>query len=580
MVTPPTEQAGWLLALQSALNEALPRLLACSADPLVEELIEALTAALAEGSLAIPVPSAQHRQALLASGLGQPPDGPLVLEGDQLLWRRWQQQRHQVLDALIALAQTPLPRSKSPAAGPTAGFPASPTAGTPTATSTGPGSGSGSGSGFLDRDQQRAVAAVIEHQLVLLEGGPGTGKTSTVAAMIAAVLADQPSCRIHLTAPTGKATARLRAALGTSNLPCSTLHRLLESRGDRFGRNRRHPLALDLVVVDEVSMVDLPLMQALLDAMPPEGRLVLVGDSAQLPPVGAGAVLLELAEPSRRQQLGAAAIRLQTVYRNNGAIASVAATLVGTNLLEANPVRASLAPAGDRQDSATSLLPPSTAARLAQLSPSDNLRWIEAAPTALPEALLERLRDHQHQLQRRSQGLDLEDGEQAQSLLADLEQLLVLSPLRRGRWGVDAIHRELLADASLRGPEHWPLGTPVLCQRNLADLGLANGDVGLVVSVQGQRRLLFGTPGSREPLLIHPAQLSDGLPALAFTVHKAQGSEANEVWVLMPETSRPSQRLLYTALTRAKQRAVLITPRRGLPTSAAGERVGARQRSS
>ena len=536
MAPAPLDQAPWLIALQRSLAEALPRLHQCPVDPLVNELIEALTAALAEGSLAIAIPSAEHRQALLASPLGQPPDGPLVLEGDQLLWRRWQQQREQVLETLIGLAQSRLAQSRSA-----------------------PFELSAMGQGQLDGDQQRAVQAVLEHQLVVLEGGPGTGKTSTVAAMLEGVLAGQPSCRIHLAAPTGKAAARLRAALGSTAFPCSTLHKLLESRGDRFGRNRRHPLALDLVVVDEVSMVDLGLMEALLDAMPAEGRLVLVGDSAQLPPVGAGAVLLELNEPTRRQRLGSAAIRLRTTYRNNGAIAAVAATL---------------AEAWTPQVGEQALLPEATTAQLAQLTSCDNLRWLPVPSGQLPLALMERLKDHQHQLQQRYQSSDPGDGREAQSLLTALDQLLVLTPLRRGRWGVDAIHRELLGEAMASGPEQWPLGTPVLCQRNLAELGLANGDVGLVVALQGQRRLLFAAPGSPDPLLIHPAQLADAQPALALTVHKAQGSEADEVWVLMPEMARPSQRLLYTALTRAKQRAVLITPEGGLFSRPTNDSVG------
>jgi exodeoxyribonuclease V alpha subunit len=108
----------------------------------------------------------------------------------------------------------------------------------------------------LNTLQRQAVAAVLSHGLVLLEGGPGTGKTSTVAGMIAAHRAREPGGRLHLAAPTGKAAGRLGAATG-GTLPCTTLHRLLESRGDRFGRHRGRPLALDLLVVDEVSMVDL-----------------------------------------------------------------------------------------------------------------------------------------------------------------------------------------------------------------------------------------------------------------------------------------------------------------------------------
>ena len=516
----PLEQPRWLQTLAAALAEALPRLHGSSPDPLLAELIIDLTAALAEGRLEISLPSADHRRALEASPLGAEPDGPLVLEGERLLWRRWQRQRQQVLQALIERAQFQLPDA-SPSAACCDG---------------------------LDPDQQRAVTAVLRYGLVLLEGGPGTGKTNTVARMLTAVLAQQPGSRIQLAAPTGKAASRLRAALASSNLqlPCSTLHRLLESRGERFGRNRHHPLALDLLVVDEVSMVDLPLMQALLEALPPSCRLVLVGDAAQLPPVGPGPVLLELQAPERRLALGGAAIELRTVYRNNGAIAAVAAALrEGEQPLEI-------------------LLKP--------LAPDANLRWLQANPRQLPPELLQRLWQHQQQMQQRCLAGDLNDPAVTAALLADLDACLVLTPIRRGRWGVEAIHQALLGEAAARSPQLWPVGTPVLCRHNLDELGLANGDVGLVVEREGKRgrecRLLFANPGGSEPLWIHPAQLPEAEPALALTVHKAQGSEAEEVWVLMPDTGRPQQRLLYTALTRARQRACLITPLHGSAAAA------------
>jgi exodeoxyribonuclease V alpha subunit len=511
----PLEQPRWLQTLAAALAEALPRLHGSSPDPLLAELITNLAAALAEGRLEISLPSAEHRRALEASPLGAEPDGPLVLEGDRLMWRRWQRQRQQVLQALIERAQFQLPDAS-------------------------PGASCSEG---LDPDQQRAVTAVLQYGLVLIEGGPGTGKTSTVARMLAAVLAQQPGSRIQLAAPTGKAASRLRAALASSSmqLPCSTLHRLLESRGERFGRNRQHPLALDLLVVDEVSMVDLPLMQALLEALPPSCRLVLVGDAAQLPPVGPGPVLLELQAPERRQALGGAAIELRTTYRNNGAIAAVAAALREAE----QPLEALLTP----------------------LNSDDNLRWLPANPRQLPAELLQRMRQHQHQLQQCCLAGDLDDPTFTASLLAGLDNYLVLTPVRRGRWGVEAVHQALLGEAAARSPQFWPVGTPVLCRHNLSELGLANGDVGLVMERETkrgrERRLLFANQGGSEPLWIHPAQLPEAEPALALTVHKAQGSEAEEVWVLMPDTGRPQRRLLYTALTRARERACLITPLRG-----------------
>jgi len=103
------------------------------------------------------------------------------------------------------------------------------------------------------------------------------------------------------------------------------------------------------------------------------------------------------------------------------------------------------------------------------------------------------------------------------------------------------------------------LGTPVLCPQNQSDLGIANGDLGLVVQTEAGRRLLFGPPGHEGPLLVHPAQLPALQPALALTVHKAQGSEADEVWVLLDPAARQSRPLLYTALTRARRQAWLIS---------------------
>ncbi len=514
------DQPRWLTALVAGLQEALPRLHGCQSDPLVEELIGDLTAALAEGRLEITLPSPAHRRALLASPLLRDAAGPLVLEGDQLQWRLWHQQRQVVLLALRQRAQQPLPSLAEPGA-----------AERVLALVAAHGDG-------LDPRQQAAVAAVLSRPLVLLEGGPGTGKTSTVSRMLAAVLAQQPGCRVQLAAPTGKAAARLRASQGQSNWPCSTLHRLLQSRGEGFARNRHQPLALDLLVIDEVSMVDVPLMQALLDALPPACRLVLVGDRAQLPPVGPGSVLQDLQSPALRSALGPGAVELTRVYRNNGALAAVAAALrAGAQDLE--PL-------------------------LAPLPPQANLQWLQQPPARLPQVLLARLRQQQQQLQTLAAGTDPASPMAAARLLDQLERFLVLTPLRRGRWGVDAIHRALLGDGFLASPQLWPLGTPVLCPVNRDDLGLANGDLGVLVAREGRRQLLFAPAGSTDPLWVHPALLPGVQPALALTVHKAQGSEADEVWVLLPEAVRQARPLLYTALTRARQRAWLITA--ALPT--------------
>jgi exodeoxyribonuclease V alpha subunit len=530
------EQPAWLEPLQAALLEALPRLYGATAEPALAALIGDLVGALEQGRLSIPLPPELAAAALASSGLCRDPDGPLVIEAGQVGWRRWHELRQSVLSALLERVRPLATANAAPA-------PLEPaqeaSATTPTASSTGSPDGQPA-SETLDPRQRKAVEAVLAHRLVVLQGGPGTGKTSTVARMLAAVLARDPATRIHLAAPTGKAAARLRTATGGCH-PCGTLHRLLESRGDHFSRNRLRPLPLDLLVVDEMSMVDLALMGALLDALPATARLVLVGDPAQLTPIAPGSVLLDLQHPDLQAGLGGAAITLTTTYRNDGAIAAVAAVLRSSLNRDAGSPLEVIRP------------------QLERLKPNDNLVWQPSNGSRLPPALVVRLEKHLTALAGLAGGCRPERPGNWRSLLVERDRLLVLAPRRRGPWGVEGIHRTLLGEAAAGPAIAWPEGLPVLCTRNLPELGLANGDVGVLVgrANSDDRQILFG---GEEPLWVHPAQLAGAAePALALTVHKAQGSEATEVIVLLADPD-PDARLLYTALTRARERAVLITP--------------------
>ncbi|MEB3320004.1 MAG: AAA family ATPase [Cyanobium sp.] len=541
--------AGATGVLAAALAEALPRLCADgeTIEPAVVELIAALGLALENGILELdfcsPAPEGldagrwpeHYRQALArsplvaeAGALDGAPEAPLVLVGERLRWRRWHRQLETTLDALIARART-APAAQHPA---TAGD-----------------DGDLRIAARLDPQQRQAVAAALRHGLLLLSGGPGTGKTSTVVQLLAAHLERHPRLRFQLAAPTGKAAARLREALelGCDALPpplagcvlaapCVTLHRLLESTGERFGRHAGRPLELDLLVVDEMSMVDLPLMAALLEALPADCRLVLVGDPDQLPPVGPGPVLQELMQPGRREQLGPAAVDLRTTYRNAGAIAAVTAAL-----RQAGPI------------SLAALEP-----RLRQLDPEANLRWLQAPAQQPPAAAVAALAEQQRRLAGLAAALPSDDearSEAATALLRELERCVLLTPVRQGRWGVEGLHRQLLGEVAARPCGQWPPGTPVLNRRNLPDQGLANGDVGVLVGSGTNRRVLF--PGGRQ---LHPARLGQAEPALALTVHKAQGSQYRTVWLLLPPGRDWDARLLYTGLSRAREQAWLITP--------------------
>ena len=580
----------WVQPLAGLLGQRLAALYDAPDEPLLNHLLLLLCAALGRGvtsvALSGPPPAeveASHwpegyRQALAASPLCRPCDGPLVLEGDALSWRRWHQQQQSVLAELVRRAGTRTADTDPPGepANPTAGPAASPEltapltapAKTPLKTPQKtpltpppnapltPPAKTPSQTSFqtpLNGQQLDAVEAVLTQRLVLLEGGPGTGKTSTVAAMVAAVQERWPSSRIQLAAPTGKAAARLRRATGGA-FPCTTLHRLLESRGDHFGRHRHHPLRLDLLVVDEVSMVDQGLMDALLAALPPAARLVLVGDPAQLPPVAPGAVLLELQRSPWRQALGSACITLTTPYRNEGTLAAVASML-------RQEIQADGSGTTKHTDPLTVLEP-----LRSTLGPGDNLSWHEHNPRQLPLPVLERLRQRQAELAQLAASLtapptDAAEAAHLAALSTVRDGLLVLVPRRQGRWGLEAIHRALLGERLALGPQAWPVGTPVLCTRNLPELGLANGDLGVLLGGGAQAEgglVLFGSADA--PQWLHPAQLAGAVePAHALTVHKAQGSEAEEVIVLLPPGDPVEPRLLYTALTRARRAAWLIT---------------------
>ncbi|MFM1799082.1 MAG: hypothetical protein RLZZ117_1360 [Cyanobacteriota bacterium] len=537
-MTPPRRRdpPPWLAPLRGALAEALPRLYGQPPDPPLLELLDALTLALERGELSLslegPAPPGiqaagwpdRHRAALVASPLGQEPHGPLALEGQQVGWRRWLQLRASVMAALEARAARGAPAT-----------------------------GALPPEDDLDPLQRLAIHTALARDLLVLAGGPGTGKTSTVARLLEAAAREREGAVIQLAAPTGKAAARLRGATA-GRWPCGTLHQLLESRGDgTFRRHRQRPLALDLLVVDEVSMVDLALMKALLDALPERARLVLVGDPSQLPPVAPGAPLRDLLDEARRPTMAAAVVTLRTTWRNDGAIASVAAAL--RERIDSGGEAAS-----DAAKEVEAAGAPLNALRplLRRLDESANLHWRQEPPGPLPALVRQRLSDHLRQL-RAAAAACVPGGEEGwRELLAIRDAFLLLTPRHRGPWGVRAVHRELLGEDAPAALPRWPSGTPVICVRNLHGPGLSNGDLGVLVARGRERWLLFG---QEQPVWLHPAQLSGALePALALTVHKAQGSESDAVMVLLPGPDPTDPRLLYTALTRARREAWLFTP--------------------
>jgi len=423
-----------------------------------------------------------------------------------------------------------------------------------------------------DDHQARAAALALRRALLLVTGGPGTGKTTTIARLLVlriagAMQAGAAPLRIALAAPTGRAAERMaeslrRAATQMAEqgidaalldaLPtdASTLHRLLGTIPDspRFRHHADNPLPFDIVVVDEASMVDLPLMCKLTEAVAGGAQLVLLGDPDQLPSVEAGDVLAAiLAAAGAGDALSAAdATALQPLLGS----ASVDAD---TSSLRGHRVHLQR---GWRQDEALHLAPLAEAVRngdateaLALLRGGTlrNVHFHEGAddPLHARPGLL----THWRTL------ATLTDPAEA---LRQANRLRLLTALREGAQGARGLNARIEATLSGRRigtPPAWFPGRLLLVTQNSYRHKLFNGDVGICLADEAGTPLAwFPGEGSHGVRAFHPAALPAHESAFAMTVHKAQGSEFDEVWLQLPRADSRvlSRELVYTGLTRAR----------------------------
>jgi exodeoxyribonuclease V alpha subunit len=422
--------------------------------------------------------------------------------------------------------------------------------------------------------QKLAVATAVLQPLSVISGGPGTGKTTTVVRLLA-LLRQQPGgdqLRIALAAPTGMAASRLQQAISVSKsrLPLSdealsaipeqaqTLHRLLGTlaRGTGFRHHRDNPLPLDLLVLDEASMVDVSLMAHVLDALPETARLVLLGDRDQLASVEAGAVLgdicqgcegagsdfsdrlRELTGESLEPAQAPGRLRDQVVVLRHsyrfGSDSPIGRLASAVNRGEAQRARALLQEGGGR----------------------DSIEWIEGDAAAYAALRYARLFDR------------LSEGAPVAQLFEALRAFRVLCAMRSGPQGMQQMNREisrhLVRLGKLSRDKEWYPGRPVMVTRNDYALGLYNGDLGLVCPhPERQEQLSVAFAGTdAEIRWIAPARLHACETVYAMTVHKSQGSEFGEVLLQLPQQSSPvlCRELIYTAVTRARERFILRAP--------------------
>ncbi len=425
--------------------------------------------------------------------------------------------------------------------------------------------------------QKIAAFVAVRKRFAVISGGPGTGKTTTIAKILALLLELQTDPgRLHtaLAAPTGKAAARLQEAIkrAKGTLHCSeicaqsipeeasTIHRLLGTipGSPYFRHHAKNLLPVDVVVVDEASMVDLALMSKLVQALSPKARLILLGDKDQLASVEAGAVLGDICDTGRlhgysrsltrqietalgctldpdpggasHSLVGDCIVQLQKSYRF-GSESRIAALGRAVN-------------AGDGE----------SAIALLKSSKRENVQWNQLpSPNALPDLIrniaMRNFRSY----------LGCSDPIEIFHLF---EHLRILCAVREGPFGVSGLNRlveKILAEQGWMEPRQiWYAGRPVLIRSNNYHLGLFNGDVGITLpdpDFQGSLRVFF--PAAQGTFRkFHPLRLPDHETVFAMTVHKSQGSEFNEVLLILPDRDVPvlTRELIYTAVTRAKER--------------------------
>ncbi|MEY3019668.1 MAG: exodeoxyribonuclease subunit alpha, partial [Actinomycetota bacterium] len=403
--------------------------------------------------------------------------------------------------------------------------------------------------------QRSAARSAATRGLTVLTGGPGTGKTTTVARLLAVLLlasGAEDAPRIALAAPTGRAAARLtEAVLGSlgpmdvepwvverlRDAPGRTLHRLLGWRAgspSRFLHDAARPLPFDVVVVDEASMVPIARYADLLAALAPTARLVVVGDRDQLAAVEAGNVLADLVVASD-QDVPTGVVELRHAFRfpASGAIGATAA-LLRTSGTDAARLRAGLA-AADPSEGEVVLVPP--------LDPTSAA---DPFGLGLPSGVSERIVAAFVDLARRAQ-----DDEDPAELLRAVDRLRLLVPLRVGPEGADELDRRIARAVERRAPDEvpgpdgrvLPLGRPIMVTRNDPAIDLYNGDVGVVVrdpsrpDDPARRRIAF--PGVDGVRTVPPARVPAHRTVHAATVHRSQGAQFDEVVLVLPRIDHP-----------------------------------------
>ncbi len=414
--------------------------------------------------------------------------------------------------------------------------------------------------------------------LVFLQGGPGTGKTTLVINLILELLRIDKFLNIGLSAPTGKATARLKEALNDKiNISSSkfldqiefqTLHRWILNSQNKSFKLKFKLKELDIFIIDEMSMVNIDLIESVLVLLAKDCKIILVGDKNQLSPVNNCSIWNYLFEYGENTAIKSSVVNLEKTYRNIGDIALLSSLIFNNDCSLFNQ-------------------------KIKELENDNNSKEVtilKSREKDIPKDLFFLIKRHLNKLNLSTSNLSkkkyiFDEGidnllfyekDLVDKIFLDLQSQMILCEKNFGIWSVEYLNEIIFGQKKPYDLKTLNEGVPIMCTKNNNELGLSNGDIGVIIGLKNKRKYLFRkfNDNNEEIVsLIDPSNLENVVPALAITIHKSQGSESEKVSILWTQKYRRNQyavkekkdcvnffcrdnferRLFYTAVTRARK---------------------------
>ena len=413
--------------------------------------------------------------------------------------------------------------------------------------------------------------------LVFLQGGPGTGKTTLIINFILYRLKIDGFLNIGLAAPTGKATSRLKESLekqkdnffskSLDQIECQTLHKWIFNSHGKAIKLKFNLKELDIFIIDEMSMVNIDMIESILDLLAKDCKIILVGDRNQLSPVKNCSIWNYLFEYSDNKLIKSCVVNLNKSFRNSGDI-ELLSNLIFNNRISSFHKKIT---------------------ELENEEISEEVNIIKSTNKNIPPALINLIKKNLNKLRNLTSNLSnkkyifdnnidnllLHEEYLVNEILFNLQNHLILCEKNTGNWSVENINNIVLGEKPY-DLKYLDEGLPIMCIKNNHDLGISNGDIGVLIGNNENRKYLFRKFNDNNELvveLIDPSALENVVPAIAITIHKSQGSESEKVSILWPIKSKSNdfinsfkekkeivffrdnyeKRLLYTAITRAKK---------------------------